>query len=462
MKKIVLFALLTALLCLAAGAGSPAFGAEERRDIQNVQLSADGKLTWDPYEGATQYWITFEPQAAFNPGGTSADLYQRALDYDFLSGTHSFTLVACDDNWQNLSYIYSGTYEFTAPVGLPAPADPHWDGRTARWEPVEGAESYCLYLYAGESMIQRYFVDETFLDFSDSIQLQKNSEYSFTVAALAGDSGANSEQSAKSAVLAGWFEQKEIANVKIDENGILSWDAYEGATRYWLRLGDGAWEPNGLSADLNLLFAGSDRESGDYYYDLVACNDNWADLSLHAAGSFSYEKHYLVVFELPDEKTFAKQAVKPGAKAVRPADPAEDGKIFSGWLLEGKPYDFDAAVTTNLTLVASFTDAPATDEPATEAPATEMPATDIPATDVPVTEVPVDNTAEPTTVPADSTAEPGTTADNYAGAPTPGSTPRTSSNKGKNAAPVIIAVLAGLAVIAGAVFAVLYVKKKKK
>ena len=64
MKKIVLFALLTALLCLAAGAGSPAFGAEERRDIQNVQLSADGKLTWDPYEGATQYWITFEPQAA--------------------------------------------------------------------------------------------------------------------------------------------------------------------------------------------------------------------------------------------------------------------------------------------------------------------------------------------------------------------------------------------------------------
>ena len=69
MKKIVLFALLTALLCLAAGAGSPAFGAEERRDIQNVQLSADGKLTWDPYEGATQYWITFEPQAAFNPGG---------------------------------------------------------------------------------------------------------------------------------------------------------------------------------------------------------------------------------------------------------------------------------------------------------------------------------------------------------------------------------------------------------
>ena len=89
--------------------------------------------------------------------------------------------------------------------------------------------------------------------------VNKNSEYSFTVAALAGDSGANSEQSAKSAVLAGWFEQKEIANVKIDENGILSWDAYEGATRYWLRLGEGAWEPNGLSADLNLLFAGSDR-----------------------------------------------------------------------------------------------------------------------------------------------------------------------------------------------------------
>jgi hypothetical protein len=327
----------------------------------------------------------------------------------------------------------------------------------ARWEPVEGAESYCLYLYAGESMIQRYFVDETFLDFSDSIQLQKNSEYSFTVAALAGDSGANSEQSAKSAVLAGWFEQKEIANVKIDENGILSWDAYEGATRYWLRLGDGAWEPNGLSADLNLLFAGSDRESGDYYYDLVACNDNWADLSLHAAGSFSYEKHYLVVFELPDEKTFAKQAVKPGAKAVRPADPAEEGKTFAGWLLEGKPYDFDAAVTSNLTLAASFTETPATDEPATEVPATEVPATDVPAT-----EVPVDNTTQPTAVPADGTAEPEATADNSAGRPTPGSTPRTSSNKGKNAAPVIIAVLAGLAVIAGAVFAVLYVKKKKK
>ncbi len=472
MKKIVLFAVLTAMLCMIAAAGNFALGAEERKDIQNVQLSEDGKLNWDPYEGATRYWITFEPQAAFEPEGFSADLYQRAVDYDFISGSHSFTLVACDDNWQNLSKIYTGIFEYTAPVGLPSPVNLHWDGRIARWDQVDEAESYCLYLYSGESMIHRYFIDENYLDFSDSIELMKRNEYSFAVVALAHENGKNSEQSPKSPVIDGWFERKEIANVKVDENGILSWDAYEGATRYWLRFGEGAWEPDGLSIDLILLFAGSSRESGDYEYDLVACNDNWGELSLHSAGTYNYEKHLRVDFELPDETLFSRQAVKPGEKAVKPDDPAEENKMFSGWLLEDKPYDFDAAVTNNLTLVASFTDIPATDVPATDAPATDEPATDVPATDVPATDEPatdvpatdgsINNTAKPTAAPVDSTAAPEVTSDNSAAVPTTKTTPRGSSNKGKNVAPIIIAVLLGLAVAAGAVFAVIYAKKKKK
>ena len=354
MKKIAIFTAVLALICAVVLSATAAFASEEKKDIANVQLSEDGVLTWDAYEGATRYWIVFGP-VSFEPEGNSANIYQHALSSNLTSGTYSISLVACDDNWKELSNHYYGSFDFTAPVGLPKVENPRWDGRVARWDPVEGAVGYNVYLMAGDSTLETYYVEnDTMLDFSDSIRLYAHSQYCFKVMAIAEGDAPNGELSDKSAEIEGWFEKHEIQNVTISEDGILTWDPYEGATRYWLRYDNGACEPDDMRVDLNELFAGGDWDSGEYNIDLVACNDNWGELSLHYEGKFNYEKHFFVIFKQPNGDMFAKQAVKSGGKAVKPEDPTLDNLSFSGWLLGEAPYDFDMAVTEEITLTGKY------------------------------------------------------------------------------------------------------------
>jgi len=57
------------------------------------------------------------------------------------------------------------------------------------------------------------------------------------------------------------------------------------------------------------------------------------------------------------------QTVAVGGKATKPADPALDGKVFDGWLNGDAIYDFNQVVTTNLALVAKWSDVPVGDCP---------------------------------------------------------------------------------------------------
>ena len=79
MKKTAIFTTVLALICAIVLSAIVAFAAGEKKDIANVQLSEDGLLTWDAYEGATRYWIVFGP-VSFEPEGNSADLYQHAFN----------------------------------------------------------------------------------------------------------------------------------------------------------------------------------------------------------------------------------------------------------------------------------------------------------------------------------------------------------------------------------------------
>lgn len=62
---------------------------------------------------------------------------------------------------------------------------------------------------------------------------------------------------------------------------------------------------------------------------------------------------YTVKFEGAD---IADQNVEYGAKVTKPADPTKEGYTFDGWFVGDKQYDFDTAVTANITLTAKFTE----------------------------------------------------------------------------------------------------------
>ena len=336
MKSIV-YRTVSALLCIVlfcAGISITAFAEQE--EIQNVSLSEDGVLTWDPYEGATRYWIILGSSAsAFQPEGTSANLYREALEANLPSGTYSFSLVACDDAWNNLSLTYRGTFDFVAPVGLDEVKGLCWDGKTAKWDAVEGAIGYMVYVYSGDSAVIYDYVEETSRDFSGSIGFVLGNDYSFAVMAIAESGGANGPMSAKSETIPGWFEYKDIQNVKI-ENGVLSWDPFEGAARYWLIMG-GAWEPTGTSVDLNELLAQGGFESGTYSIDLVACLDDWTNLSKHYKGTYEYVKSE----EEPAAPVYTVTVVTEGkGTATATPESGEDGTVVTLTATPGEGYRF--------------------------------------------------------------------------------------------------------------------------
>lgn len=48
------------------------------------------------------------------------------------------------------------------------------------------------------------------------------------------------------------------------------------------------------------------------------------------------------------------EVIKKGEKATMPRDPQKEGYTFKYWELDGKEYDFDEGVTSNITLNAVY------------------------------------------------------------------------------------------------------------
>ena len=63
----------------------------------------------------------------------------------------------------------------------------------------------------------------------------------------------------------------------------------------------------------------------------------------------------LVSFDSNGGSSVASQAVTSGATATQPTTPTRSGYTFNGWTLNGSAYDFASAVTSDITLVASWT-----------------------------------------------------------------------------------------------------------
>ena len=68
---------------------------------------------------------------------------------------------------------------------------------------------------------------------------------------------------------------------------------------------------------------------------------------------------HTVAFDTAGGTPIGPIAVDDGKPVLEPADPTRDGYEFSGWLLDGRPYDFDTPVTRDITLTALWDETPA-------------------------------------------------------------------------------------------------------
>jgi len=66
-------------------------------------------------------------------------------------------------------------------------------------------------------------------------------------------------------------------------------------------------------------------------------------------------KKYTVTFDANGGTSVAKQSnIEEGKTATEPKDPTRTGYTFKGWLLNGKTFDFNTPITSNITLKADW------------------------------------------------------------------------------------------------------------
>ena len=71
-------------------------------------------------------------------------------------------------------------------------------------------------------------------------------------------------------------------------------------------------------------------------------------------GEARLAEFWTVTFDSDGGNAVEAQRVAKGAKATKPEAPAKSGYAFRGWQLDGEDYDFDTAVTEDITLTATW------------------------------------------------------------------------------------------------------------
>ena len=255
-------------------------GAEELPVIPNIAIN-DGVVTWDAVDGAAEY--------SWSVGGgggkvsstepLSVDLKDKLASFGYESDTYTFTIYARDAERTRLSQDWSCEYAYTSKGKLPAPTNLRWEDGLAKWDAVEHAQIYFVELFeeGDDSRLSYQYTTTNECSFS----VENGVKYEFRVMAEASSGGhyegyEDSDFSARSAAAVVRYAPKEdIANVKL-VNGVLTWDAYDGAAGYYVNIGTAGKYVEASaerSVDMRAYAASHSLSNGCYDVTLVAVDD---------------------------------------------------------------------------------------------------------------------------------------------------------------------------------------------
>ena len=89
---------------------------------------------------------------------------------------------------------------------------------------------------------------------------------------------------------------------------------------------------------------------------IIVSGNTDTNTNTNTSQSTTVEKQkYTVSFDANGGSSVASQTVTEGSVATQPTNPTRSGYTFAGWTLNGSTYDFNSAVTSNITLVAKWT-----------------------------------------------------------------------------------------------------------
>ena len=226
-----------------------AYAAERDREIVavdsgnsfNMRISNEGVLTWDEVTGATGYKVVLQNSMGqtINEWGntlTNSRVFPFIVEMDngkYDSGRYVIVVEAKDANKKNsMSYYYTSNVDkLEEPHGL------QWIGNKAAWAYVDGAIEYTVSLYNFEGLVARKTVTECPVDLSE---YNPQDGWTFKVQAKTNralkdkrDSNvAESPKKGSGTRTVNPVDSGNALNMRITEDGILTWDEVIGATGY--------------------------------------------------------------------------------------------------------------------------------------------------------------------------------------------------------------------------------------
>ena len=242
----------------------------ELASLENVNVN-NGVVTWDAFPGAAGYSYSYGP-AGGSLDEPSLDLELKAKSFHFETGNYNYSIYAVDEYGAQISGKKTGTYSYTCTqTPLATPTNLTWDHTTARWDAVEDAEYYILYIYEYKngdySLItaQGRYVYDTSCDMGSRFEVGKT--YCFDVKACAayGDLDHLDSEYGRSGNKTFEGVVPSLTNVQV-ENGKLTFDAVPGASKYDISIGTGGSTCNALP--INMYEICSSISLNDGVYDI--------------------------------------------------------------------------------------------------------------------------------------------------------------------------------------------------
>ncbi len=146
----------------------------------------------------------------------------------------------------------------------------------------------------------------------------------------------------------GLVEVDKVSNIKAGESITITVTPNQGYEVEWLKV-------NNVEVGLN---------NGQAVY--VVSSDVVITVSLKEIDNPNPDVDiYTVTFNSNGGTSVASQTVSEGGKITKPTDPTKTGYTFSGWYLSETEWDFNNAVTSNITLIAKWTENNVTETPTT-------------------------------------------------------------------------------------------------
>ena len=146
-------------------------------------------------------------------------------------------------------------------------------------------------------------------------------------------------------LVAGWEETPDPTPV----THTVTFDMSNGGAPVKVTVVDG--EPVGKPADPTYdgyTFAGWALDGEPYNFDTPVTGD------ITLTAQWEKQAEYTVTFDTQGGTPVASQTVTENGTVARPSDPTRDGYTFTGWTLDGEPYDFATPVTGDMTLEAAW------------------------------------------------------------------------------------------------------------